>query len=280
VATARSTPPRLDAPLVDSHCHLDDPRFDADREEVLVRARQAGVRALLVAGVDEERWRRAAGLFCGNKEIPVALSAGLHPWVAGRAAAGNLAELPAWLGAAALDPRCCALGETGLDASRACQPEQRLRQEEAFRHHLALARASGLPLVLHVVRAHARVLALLRSAGALPGGVVHSFCGSREEARAYLALGFHLGIGTALTRPDAGRLPAVVAACPGDRLLLETDAPDRPVATAAGGRGEPADLPWVVQAVALVRGESPEQVGEASARTAAALFGRAGWALE
>lgn len=259
--------------LIDSHCHLDDPRFDADREEALARARAAGVGALLLAGVDRDRWRRALPLLAGKPEL--ALAAGVHPWVAADASPEGLAGELAWVAEAAADPRCVALGETGLDAARARAPGAIERQQQAFRRQLELSRATGLPLVLHVVRAHGRALALLRGAGPLPGGVVHSFAGSPEEARAYLALGLHLSFGTALTRPQPGRLATLAAACPAERLLVETDAPDRPVQQRHGSRGEPADLPLVVAALARARGEDPAQVGEATARAARKLFVRA-----
>ena len=261
--------------LIDSHCHLDDPRFDADLCRVIERAAAAGVQGFLIAGVDGQRWQRGLRLAEGCPGVGLAL--GLHPWVASRSGTMELEDALEELSRTVKEGRACALGETGLDGLHAEDEDAWSRQEHAFRVHLELARDHGLPLVIHAVRCHPRVLGLLRRAGELPGGVIHGYSGGEQDALGYLRLGFCLGLGPALTRPRPGRLLRVAASCPVDRVLLETDAPDRPVHSMRGRRGEPAHLPVVLQAVAHARGEDPTDLARVTTANARRLFARAPW---
>lgn len=252
---------------VDAHCHLDLPAFDADRPEVIERARAAGVTGFLVAGVDPDGWRRQRAL---SAAVPgVRWTAGLHPWSAAR-----LEDVePALVGLAAcfegVHP-ASGVGETGLDSHFV--PAGTLdRQADCMRRHLALARDLGCPLVLHVVKAHGRALEILRPFAPLRG-MVHAFSGGVDIARAYLGLGLHLSFAGPVARPDARRLRAAAAMVPSDRLLLETDAPDQSPPLEPR-RNEPAKLRRVADAVADVRNEPPDDLLRRSAQQVAALFG-------
>ena len=239
-----------------------------------------GLRGLVIPGVDPLHAARAAAC-CAWPGVHRAV--GLHPWAVDalpdEAALGP--ALDALAAAAAAGPAPVAIGETGLDLVRVRRGASLPRQQAAFRAQLGWARAAGLPVILHLVGDPQAALHILRADG-LPaaGGVVHAFTGGPEIARQLLTLGLHLGIGGALTHAPTGRLARAVAAAPSHRLVVETDAPDQPVAAvqaaarAAGrpARGAPADLPAVIAAVAAARGEDPSAVAGYTAENARRLY--------
>ncbi len=234
--------------VLDAHCHLDDPRFDGDRDAVMDRARAAGITGLVVPGVAPERWRRLPGLRARFPEVQVGY--GLHPEALERLSGGvireALAELPQRL---VYDGAVC-VGETGLDRR---SPVPLAEQVALTRAHLAIAGSLDLPVVLHCVRAHGTLLETLEAHGPLRG-LVHGYSGPAELVPRYLALGLHLSFGGPVTWPGAKRPRAALLAVPDDRLLLETDAPDQPPASRRGGRNEPALLAEIARAVAGIRG--------------------------
>ncbi len=255
--------------LYDSHCHLDFAAFDADREAVVARAREAGVRAILVPGYEVAQWGRLSSLRARHPEVRIAV--GVHPHAIARDAtpAGldeALAEQAAALGAVAI-------GECGLDARTARAGGADLATQRAFLDaHLGVARALGLPIVLHAVHAHGAMIAALDAAGPLPrGGVLHGFTGPAELVRPYVAFGFSFGLGAAIARPRARRPKEAARIIPAERLLIETDAPDM----ALGGRNEPARVADVARALAELRAEPEERVAERTFENAARLFGPA-----
>lgn len=259
--------------LIDSHCHLDCDAFDLDRAAVLTRARSAEVRGFVLAGVDPSSWTRQRALAATEKGMR--WSAGLHPTEVARLGAGYVARALAALGECFVGPTpASALGETGLDARFA--PRETLpAQAAAFREQLALARSLDVPVVLHIVGdgAHGRALECLRADG-LPrrGGVVHAYSGSAELVQAYVALGLHLSFAGSAARPGNLKSPAAARCVPAERLLVETDAPDlSPPGLPA--RNEPSALPTVLAFLAAARGETVEELGSATSRNAAHLFG-------
>lgn len=261
--------------MFDSHCHLDLDAFEGDRAAAVARAWAAGIRGLLIAGVDPDGW--AAQSTVARAFDGIWVSYGVHPQVV--ATTGDAeAEAMVTALAAALDasgddallaaPK--ALGETGLDRSPHSPPGSLERQEWAFRQQLRLARRHDLPVVLHILRAHERALAVLEDEG-LPeaGGVVHSYSGSAELVPRYVDLGLHVSMAGTVTRPGARRPRLAAAAIPLDRLLVETDAPDQTPSPRRPQRNEPAWLGLVVDAVAEARGAHPQdiaQITEANAR--------------
>ena len=256
----------------DSHCHLDDPRFDTDRAQVLQTAFAAGVDRWLIPGVSEEQWPRAVDvaqtvqrLGCGRALIAV----GCHPYALDNQ--GEVQNIAPRFTAFRKRHPVVAIGETGLDAplSKRGGPSLEI-QTEWLRSHVEYARASALPLVLHVVGAHGRALEVLESeAHATTGGVVHAFSGSLEVARRYLALGFKLGIGSLLLRAGARRVCEVTQLCPLSELVIETDAPDM---APGGARNHPSAVVAVAARVAELRGLSLERVITETRATANALF--------
>ena len=225
--------------FVDAHCHLADPRFDPIRDAVLERARAAEIGYFVQGGVGPEDWARQMRMASANWF----LAFGLHPWfvadhddAACEAALASLRDLL---------PRAVALGELGLDRGPRCDPASLPRQRHFFERQLVLARELDKPLVLHVVRAHGEVIAMLRRLGGTWRGLVHAFTGSLEIARDYLDLGLYLSIGGALTRPGYKKLKNAVSDIPLDRLVVESDAPDMAPHGFDRGLNEPCGL-WPV----------------------------------
>ena len=227
----------------DAHCHLQDARFGAGLEVVLRRAREAGVARMVCCGTRESDWDRVLDLARRHPEVlPMA---GLHPWYVADAAPGWLERLEAAFDAGA------GAGECGLDFAEG-RPDPEL-QEAALIAQLELAIRRNLPVSLHCVKAAERLAAILRKVG-LPaaGGLVHAFSGTLEAARASQDLGLHLSFGGAVTRPGARRAAAALAWVRGDRLLLETDAPDL-APDGVDGLNEPAHLARIAGAAERIR---------------------------
>ncbi len=242
----------------------------------LQRARAAGVRGLLLAGVDAQSWRLESALCAQHVELAIAY--GLHPCsVAQMDDATVQAELAALAKALRGEPmlllRPHALGELGLHSGDAQTRASLLRQEQAFRAQLALACQFDLPLVLHIVKAHKEALRILRTEP-LPtaGGVVHSYSGSAELVPEYLQLGLHISFSGAVTYPHARRLHAAARAVPLHRLLVETDAPDQTPWLRRPAQNEPAFLADVLAALADLRQEPVDLLARATADNARRLF--------
>lgn len=250
--------------LFDSHVHLDAPEFDPDRAQVLTAARAAGVRELLVPAVRAATWAGLGAICAADPDLHAAY--GLHPCALAQHADTDLDLLAAWLES----QPAVAIGECGLDyADPALDRGRQLRLLEG---HFVIARRFDLPLVLHARRAFEAVILALRAFGKPLRGVVHSFSGSIEQARALCGLGFLVGIGGPVTYARARRLQRTVAALPLDSVLLETDAPDQPDAAHRGERNEPARLVNVLECVAHLRGMDPDDVAAATTANARRLF--------
>jgi TatD DNase family protein len=257
-------------PLVDSHCHVAEPEFAADREAVLARAAAAGVRTLVCVGATGPVAANADAVALAAQAHPVAVvvSVGIHP----HHAAGADDAAFATIASLARRPGVVAVGETGLDYHYDHSP--RPAQREAIARHVALARQLRRPLVVHVREAHADAAAILAAEGAAAvGGVVHCFTGDRDDARRYLDLGLHVSVAGIVTFRNADALRDAVRTMPLDRLLVETDAPYLAPVPHRGRRNEPAHVRLVAEAVAAVRGEAFAAVAEATTANACRLFG-------
>lgn len=246
--------------MFDSHCHLHDDRMAAVRDAALQRARRAGIRGFLLAGVDPAGWQVQAALCAQHPDVLPAY--GVHPQVVAESTPDQVDDMLRQLEAALTKPprsaAAVALGETGLDALTDPRRAALDLQERAFASQLALCRRYRLPVMLHILRAHDRALQILRRAAPLPdGGVVHSYSGPAELVPRYLDLGLHLSFAGAVTYPGARKVQAAVRAVPLDRLLIETDAPDQTPhpQRARGLQNEPAFLVEIAAQVATIRGE-------------------------
>jgi len=258
--------------LVDSHCHLADDAFTSDLDEVVVRARQAGlVGALCILSADEPE-ELARGAVVRASWPAVEFAAGVHPH---RASGfdGRAADAAEATGRAVAEVRAVAVGEIGLDYHYDFSPRD--VQQQVFAAQVALAVEAGLPVVIHTREATADTEAVLRDAGAgRVRGVMHCFTGSREEARRALDLGFYVSIAGIVTFPRGETLRDVARFVPADRLLVETDAPYLAPVPYRGKRNEPAWVARTLATVADVRSEAPEAVAARVVDNFKALVGR------
>jgi TatD DNase family protein len=231
------------------------PDFDRDRDEVVSRAREAGIDELLiVGGVDEEQGHRRALRVAECLAQPA--SAGVHPHEARLATDAVYDELRSL----AAEKRIVAIGEVGLDFHYDHSP--RPVQREVLRRQVRLARDVGLPLIVHTREADLETAEILEGEGAREvGGVIHCFTGGAELARRALALGFYISFSGILTFPRAEGIRDVARTVPGDRLLVETDAPFLAPVPLRGRRNEPAFVVHVAGALASLRGEPVEAIG-------------------
>ena len=226
----------------DSHCHFDFEAFDTSRSEHWALAQRHHVQGCLVPGVSRALSESRADRLQG---IPHGGALGLHPyWMNEHRQAdldwldSSLADVAFQRSASTLSSEIVAVGETGLDRPLAKRGGPSLREQMVwFDAQCALAHTHRLPLILHAVGTHQELIHHLRACGFTQGGMVHGFTGSEEQARQWLDLGFVLGVGGAISRPNASRLRALFQYLPVDALLLETDGPDMPPAFLAGSRG-------------------------------------------
>ncbi|TDO13886.1 MULTISPECIES: TatD family hydrolase [Halomonas] len=251
--------------LIDAHCHLDFPDFDADREAVIARARAAGVARFVVPGTTRARWSNVLAL--GERD-DVSVCLGLHPYFMAEHREEDLEALDAALDA---NPQVVAVGECGIDARFEASWDA---QWHYFDAQLRLAKARELPVVIHCVHANDKVAKRLRQLDLPAGGLIHAFAGSPEQARKFLDLGFVLGLGGAVTFDRAKRLQRAVVSLPDDGYVLETDSPDMPLAGHQGERNEPARVAEVCRVVGRLRGQSADKVATDSSATARRLFNR------
>ena len=260
--------------LVDSHCHLQDAEFEGDREEVLDRARQAGVSAFVVIGTDLESSWRAVDLADSHSDVYAVV--GVHPHNAKGLDAHTLGALERL----AQSPKVVAIGEIGLDYHRNLSPPD--LQLDAFQQQLEMARRLARPVVIHSREADTETFGVLASheEQALPDwpkdrplGVMHCFAGDLMLALRYIQIGFMLSIPGTCTYPKADRLCAVAGGIPLRWMAVETDAPYLAPQSHRGRRNEPAYLVDTVSRIAELRGEDVQKIAERTAIATAWLFG-------
>jgi TatD DNase family protein len=257
-------PPRL----VDTHCHLDFERFDADRGAVVDRALDAGVEAIVIPALDLGNARKVIDL--ARSRLGLYAAVGVHP----NSSADWDDAMVSALRSLAGSPEVVAIGEIGLDYYWNDSPPE--TQQRAFRAQLALAAELNLPVIVHNREATADVLRLLAEsplAGRERAGVLHSFSGDLDAAGEALGLGFHVGITGPVTYKKADELRAVAVAVPLDRLLIETDAPFLAPHPHRGQRNEPAHVLAVAERIAAERGLLTGELAVATTANAERLFG-------
>lgn len=256
--------------LIDSHAHLEGKRFDADRADVLVRAREAGVGVMLTVGQVGASWdSMAASLALAEEYDAIVTSVGLHPHDA-RYFDDAVAERMA---AAAGHPKVVAWGECGLDFHYDNSPRD--QQRSAFRAQLDLARDAGLPVIVHSREAADETLAALRESriGQARGGVFHCFSYDAGVGRQAVDLGFHVSFSGIVTFPGAPEVQRAAVELPLDRFLVETDCPFLAPIPHRGKRNEPAFVVDVARKIAELRGISVEDVAVATNANFERLFG-------
>jgi len=251
--------------LIDSHCHLDFPAFDPDREALLARCRQLGITSFIIPAVGEDNWARVMALAQQHHDVFYGL--GIHPWYADTQQPGAMARLTTLVKEA--PPGLVAIGECGLDL-RSHVPQA--RQLERFEAQLELAAAAELPLIIHSVRANDTVMKLLRRYQPARGGVIHAFSGSLQQAERFWQLGFRLGVGGVISYERAHKTREVFRMMPLASLVLETDAPDMPLQGEQGNRNTPETLPKIAQCLQSLRIEEASNVTKALLENTRQMF--------
>ena len=259
------TKPRSDKQmhLFDTHCHLDFPDFDMDRDDVIAHSKKVGVEGIVLVGVAAGMWSRMLNLARTDNIYHVAL--GLHPMYLLEHKAEHIQALQD----AVTQYKPIAIGEIGLDYF--LTELNREKQEDLFVAQLQVAKAADLPVILHVRKAHDQVLGLLRK-HKIARGIVHAFSGSEQHAEHYIKLGFKLGIGGVVTLERANKLRRIAAHMPLEAMVLESDPPDLSPASRRGQRNSPEYLPEVVTALSLLRSQDEALIAETTTRNARELF--------
>ena len=254
--------------LVDSHCHLDFPDFASELDDVVARARTAGIARLVTIST---RVRRHAGVLAITERFPeVYCSVGTHPHYAHEELDITAVDLIA----RTQHPKVVALGEAGLDYHYDRSPRD--AQECGFRTHIAAARETGLPLVIHSREADAdtaRILEEETGQGAFPA-VLHCFTGGADLARRAVALGLSISFTGILTFKNSTALRAIAAELPADRILVETDAPYLAPLPFRGKRNEPAYVVETAKILAETRGLSFDDIAQQTSENFFRLFGK------
>ncbi|BDZ73020.1 hypothetical protein GCM10025856_07390 [Methylophaga marina] len=249
--------------LIDSHCHLDFDAFDEDREKIISECASSGIQQIIVPGVTVSQWPKLIKTCDHYPALRLAL--GLHPMFMAEHKPDHIDQLRTAL----TKNKAIAVGEIGLDFFVADADKE--AQTELFKKQLKLAADFNLPVILHVRKAHDEVLKLLREIK-VPGGIVHAFNGSLQQAEHYQKLGFLFGVGGALTYPRANKLKTLFSQLPEEYIVLETDAPDMPLAGYQGERNTPERIPIILSTLAELRSVSEASLAAATTANCQRVF--------
>jgi TatD DNase family protein len=253
--------------LIDTHAHLDQEEFDADRSEVIARAIAAGIERMVAVGVTADS---SAAVVRLAAEFPTVYAAvGIQPNYCAQAKPEDWQRVVQL----AASPKIVAIGETGLDRHWDYTPFD--LQQDYFDRHLRLAQERGLPFVVHTRESDADVLTMLREAQRRRPlqGVMHSFTGDAATAKECVEMGLYISFAGMVTFKKSADLRSVAATVPGDRILVETDSPYLSPHPLRGKRNEPAHLVYTTQVLAEVRGVSFEEFSLQTSINANKLFG-------
>ena len=252
--------------LFDSHCHVDEPKFDGDREDVLLRMREAGVTRYAVIGSDMASSRHAADYAAAHEGCWAAV--GIHPHEASGYREGDLDRLAAW----AREEKVVAIGEIGLDFYYDHSPRDAQRQ--VCELQMELAYELDMPVAYHVRDAHQDMIDLMKKhRNHLSGGIIHCFSGSWEIAKEYLKLGYFISFAGPVTFKKAPKLQEAAVNVPLDCLLIETDSPYLAPEPVRGRRNEPTNVRYVAEKIAALRGMSLEELAEVTTENALRAYG-------
>ena len=251
--------------VFDSHAHLDDKRFQADRQEVIDRAWTQGLSGILNAGADMESSARAVEY--AERYTNIYAAVGIHPHDAKEARETDYARLAEW----ACHPKVVAIGEIGLDYYYNFSPKE-VQQTVCIRQ-IDVARQTGKPIILHDRDAHGDILDIIKKEARGLTGVFHCFSGSLEMAREVIKLGFYVSFAGPVTYKNSVKLQEIAAVVPLDRILVETDCPYLTPEPYRGRRNEPAHVKLIADVIAGLRGMEPEALYQATTENVYRLFG-------
>lgn len=250
--------------LIDTHCHIDRSHFEDDFEGVIQRSISAGVTGLVIPGFVQAGWQRLLKLCRHHEKLHAA--PGLHPCYLSEHRPSHLEELETLC----QQNKLIAIGEIGLDFYHGTHNEK--EQKKLFNSQLEIAERHGLPVLLHVRKAHDQVLSILRKKRPALGGIVHAFNGSYQQANQYINLGFKLGYGGTLSYNRATKIKTVASLLPLSAIVLETDAPDIPLFHRRDKINSPEFLPEILDALVSIRDESRNEIAATTTLNARAIL--------
>ncbi|MFA0440465.1 hypothetical protein BCU70_08070 [Vibrio sp. 10N.286.49.C2] len=249
--------------MIDTHCHLDLVAKHTDLPAVISEARLAGVKAMIVPGIDENNWSTVTHLAQQYDDVYYAL--GYHPAFLDTLAEHSIAKLDAQVTAALEGSnKCVAIGECGLDFYTIVGMESvealKSQQKQLLKEHIFIANAHQLPVILHCRKAHQDMVALLRQCPPKHGGVIHGFSGSYQQAMDYVNLGISIGVGGVISYERAKKTRETISRLPIECLLIETDAPDMPLSGYQGRINKPKMIKLTLSTLIMLRSESAQTV--------------------
>jgi len=246
--------------LFDTHCHLDFPEFADKLPRMIEKANETGICGILIPGVKRTGWRLIRQIVA---RYPICYTAlGLHPMFVKEHQLEHLHDLEMALSVGPI----AAVGEIGLDFHH--KDADRETQIQYFEAQVSIAKDAGLPIVLHVRKAHDQVLTILKRLNFKHGGICHAFNGSEVQAERYIDLGFKLGFGGAMTYPRAAKLHRLASTLPLDSIVLETDAPDMPPITCKMPHNTPLHIFDNFRCLISLREEPAQVIAETTTRNA------------
>jgi TatD DNase family protein len=256
--------------LIDSHCHLDSEQFESDREAVIERALAAGVERMVAIGTGDGPPDLEVGIRLADQYSAIFATVGVHPHEASKAGPGIYTRLAECL----KHPKVVALGEIGLDYHYDFSPRE--TQRAVFVEQMSVAANARKPIVIHTREAWDDTFELLEKHWKPTGlaGIMHCFSGGPSEAERALALGFHLSFGGIVTFPKALDVQQAARMTPGDRILVETDAPFLAPVPRRGKRNEPAFVVETARKLAELRGVTLEEIARTTSENFSTLCGR------
>ncbi len=251
--------------LFDSHCHVDEPKFDEDREQVLARMTENGVTRYAVIGSDMATSRHCMDFAAAHEGAYAAI--GIHPHEAKGFQPEDLQTLADW----SKENRVVAIGEIGLDYYYDLSPRE--TQRTVCEEQMELAWTLGLPVAYHIRDAHQDMIDLMkRHKTHLTGGIIHCFSGSWEIAKEYLKLGYYISFAGPVTFKKAPKLQEAAVNVPLDRLLIETDSPYLAPEPVRGRRNEPSNVRYVAEKLAALRELPMEELARITTANAMAVY--------
>lgn len=258
--------------FTDSHCHLDFSEFDQDRNAVLKTCVNNHILKIIIPSVSPDNWQDVLDLTQNNSSACLLYPAlGIHPWYLDKLNNEHLSLLETTV--STYKDQLIAIGETGLDGVIAKEQNNLAKQQEFFEFHLHLANKFQLPVIVHHRRTHNEVLERLKQTHVKKAGVIHAFSGSYQQGKAYIDLGFKLGVGSTITYDRAKKTINAIKRFPLDALLLETDAPSMPIQGKQGERNTPITLNTVFNHLVAIKDEAKEEIAESIEKNIQQLFG-------
>ena len=253
--------------LVDTHAHIDTDRFDEDRDDMLARAKAAGLAAIINMGDSMESSGRSVAM--ARQYDMVYTGVGIHPEEARPMTQADDDLLAGW----AREAKVVAIGEIGLDYYWVKDEEQRKLQRDIFIRQLDIARQLHLPVCVHDREAHGDTLAILKKEARDIRGVMHCYSGSLEMARELMKLDWFIGVDGPLTFKNAAKLPEIVQRLPLERILVETDCPYMAPVPMRGKRNDSRNVAYIAEKLAQIKGMTPEEMADLTLANGKKLFG-------